>query len=139
NGRMQRVPQTVVKTRWRPASGRVARDFDDVLVLASTSLPRRFTDGLTPWDLSHLTPYRPEYLAGFAAEGYTVPLETGHEVARAQMAEVIAMDIRRDIGGDHQRIDAMETQHASETFKHVLLPVWSAAYRYGGKSYRFVV
>jgi hypothetical protein len=25
------------------------------------------------------------------------------------------------------------------TFKHVLLPVWMAAYRYKGKSYRFVV
>jgi hypothetical protein len=25
------------------------------------------------------------------------------------------------------------------TFKHVLLPVWLAAYKYRGKSYRFVV
>ena len=25
------------------------------------------------------------------------------------------------------------------TFKHILLPVWTAAYRYRGKSYRFVV
>ena len=25
------------------------------------------------------------------------------------------------------------------TFKHVLLPVWLAAYRYRGKSFRFVV
>jgi hypothetical protein len=25
------------------------------------------------------------------------------------------------------------------SFKHVLLPVWLAAYRYGGKSFRFVV
>jgi hypothetical protein len=25
------------------------------------------------------------------------------------------------------------------TFKHILLPVWVAAYRYGGKPYRFVV
>lgn len=27
----------------------------------------------------------------------------------------------------------------NETFKHVLLPIWAAAYRYNGASYRFVV
>ncbi len=26
-----------------------------------------------------------------------------------------------------------------ETFKHVLLPIWMAAYKYNGKSFRFVV
>jgi hypothetical protein len=46
--------------------------FDDVLVLGSTSLPKKFTDALEPWDLAELVPYSPEYLAGFQAEGYTV-------------------------------------------------------------------
>jgi len=55
------------------------------------------------------------------------------------MAGVIAMDIRRDIGGDEQRIERAQTAYSAETFKHVLLPVWSAAYKYNGKSYRFVV
>lgn len=139
NGRRQRVPQQVRRIRWRPAAGQVARSFNDVLVLASTSLPRRFTDALTPWDLSHLAEYRPEYLAGFEAEGYTVPLAEGHAVAREEMAGVIVMDVRRDIGGDEQQIDAMDTDYSAETFKHILLPIWSAAYKYGGRSYRFVV
>ncbi|HRO14055.1 MAG TPA: zinc ribbon domain-containing protein [Paracoccus sp. (in: a-proteobacteria)] len=139
NGRMQRVPQQVMRTRWSPAAGRVARHFNDVLVLASSSLPRRFTDALTPWDLSHLTPYDPRYLAGFSAEGYTVPLSDGHGIARQEMESVIAGDVRRDIGGDVQQIDAMRTRHSAETFKHVLLPIWSAAYKYNGRSFRFVV
>lgn len=139
DGRMQRVPQQVMRTRWTPRSGRVARSFNDVLVLASTSLPRRFTDALAPWDLSHLAAYDPRYLSGFTAEGYTVALADGHRIARREMAGVIAMDIRRDIGGDVQRIDSVSTEHSAETFKHILLPVWLAAYRYNGKSYRFVV
>ena len=139
NGRSQRVAQQVRKIRWRPASGRVARDFNDVLVLASASLARRFRDGLTPWDLSHLQPYRPDYLAGLEAEGYTIPLADGHQTARQEMAGVIHMDARRAIGGDVQRIQRLETEHRDETFKHILLPVWTAAYRYSGKSYRFVV
>lgn len=139
NGKSQRVARQVRKIRWRPASGQVARHFNDVLVLAATSLPRRFTDALAPWDLSHLRDYRPEYLTGFTAEGYTIALADGHQIAREQMAGVIQMDARRDIGGDVQRVESVQTDYADETFKHVMLPVWTAAYRYGGNSYRFVV
>ncbi len=139
NGRNQRVARQVQKIRWTPASGRIARHFNDVLVLASSSLPRRFTDALAPWDLSHLTEYRPEFLAGFTAEGYTIALADGHQIAREEMAGVIATDARRDIGGNVQRINSLQTDYSDETFKHIMLPVWTAAYRYNNTSYRFVV
>ncbi|AWB47787.1 primosomal protein N' (replication factor Y) - superfamily II helicase [Gemmobacter aquarius] len=129
----------VQHTRWTSTSGRVARDFDDVLVLASQSLPRDYTDNLAPWDLSALEPYNADYLAGFTAEGYTIPLADGHAIGRDVMAGVIGQDVRSDIGGDEQRIDDIDTDWSDETFKHVLLPIWMAAYKYGGKSYRFVV
>lgn len=129
----------VAKVRWRSARGKVARFFDDVLVLASTSLPKRFTDALEPWDLSALQPYTPEFLAGFRAEGYAVELEQGFEEARAHMDRVIARDVRFDIGGDRQRIHTVDTKLGAVTFKHVLLPVWLAAYKYRGETYRFVV
>jgi DNA-directed RNA polymerase subunit RPC12/RpoP len=131
--------QQVQKTRWTPASGRVARHFDDVVVLASTSLPRGHVDSLEPWDLSRLEPYRPEFLAGFRAEGYTIELPQGHRIGREVMTRVIEADVRRDIGGDEQRITSLDIRWSDETFKHVLLPIWLAAYRFRGKSYRFVV
>jgi len=139
NGKSQTRTQQVQKVRWRPASGRVARFFDDVLVLASTSLPKTYTDGLQPWDLSALEPYRPEFLAGFRAEGYTVELADGYQEAREIMNRTIARDVRFDIGGDRQRISSMDTDVGKLTFKHILLPVWLAAYKYRGKTYRFVV
>ncbi|MFV2051892.1 primosomal protein N' (replication factor Y) - superfamily II helicase [Aliiroseovarius sp. YM-037] len=135
----KRVQQRVQKVRWRPAAGRVARFFDDVLVLASRSLPKRYTDGLEPWDLSALEPYRPEYLAGFRAEGYTVELDEGFGEARVYMDRIIQRDVKFDIGGDRQRIHDINTSIGDVTFKHVLLPVWLAAYKYRGKTYRFVV
>ncbi len=129
----------VAKVRWRPARGQVARFFDDVLVLASTSLPKRFTDGLAPWDLAALEPYTPEYLAGFRAQAYAVRLEEGFGEARAIMDGIIRRDIKFDIGGDRQRIHQVDTVVRDVTFKHILLPVWLAAYKYRGKTYRFVV
>ena len=135
----KRVQTQVPKIRWRPVSGRVARFFDDVLVLASRSLPKRYTDALEPWDLPALEPYRPEYLAGFRAEGYAVTLPEGYEEARARMARVIERDVRFDIGGDQQRIHAIDSDIRDVHFKHVLLPVWLAAYKFRGQTYRFVV
>ncbi|MCE0507084.1 primosomal protein N' (replication factor Y) - superfamily II helicase [Roseivivax sp. GX 12232] len=131
--------QRVQKVRWRAVSGRVARAFDDVLVLASGSLPKSHTEALPPWDLTRLEPYRPEFVAGFRAEAYTVDLDEGFAEARGQMDRQIRRDVKFDIGGDRQRVHQVETEVSEVTFKHILLPVWMAAYRFRGKSYRFVV
>ena len=137
DGKRQQV--RVSKVRWRAAKGRVARFFDDVLVLASTSLPKKYTDALEPWDLSALEPYTPEFLAGFRAEAYAVTLEDGFDQARHYMDRMIERDVKFDIGGDRQRVHDIDTQMSDLTFKHVLLPVWLAAYKYRGRTFRFVV
>lgn len=139
NGKSQQRQERVRHTRWYSASGDVTRDFDNVLVIASHSLPNRLADALEPWELGALTPYSPEFLAGFQAEGYTVALAGGHGLARSRMAQVIEGDVRRDIGGDEQRVTSVDTSWSAETFKHILLPVWMAAYKYNGKSFRFLV
>lgn len=139
NGRNEQRQEQVRKTRWYAASGRVSRDFDDMLVMASKSLPPRLGADLTPWDMTALVPYGPDYLAGFRSEAYVIPIADAHQDARARMANVIEDDVRRDIGGDEQRIDQVSTDWRDETFKHILLPIWTAAYRYRGRAWQFVV
>jgi predicted RNA-binding Zn-ribbon protein involved in translation (DUF1610 family) len=135
----KRTTEQVRRTRWSSRSGWVSRRFDDVLILASQSLPRAYTDNLAPWDLSALQPWQKDFLAGFTAEGYTVALADGHAMGREVMSGVIHQDVRQDIGGDEQRVEDVDTDWSAETFKHILLPIWMAAYKYNGKSYRFVV
>jgi len=139
DGKMQTRTEQVQKVRWSPASGRVARFFNDILILAATSLPKSHTDALKPWDLAALAPYDTDYLAGFRSEGYTISLQDGYRAARDHMDRVIDSDVRADIGGDRQKVTRVDTDIRDVTFKHVLLPVWLAAYKYRGKSYRFVV
>ncbi|MCA0274150.1 MAG: primosomal protein N' (replication factor Y) - superfamily II helicase [Proteobacteria bacterium] len=138
-GRVRTEMRQVPRIRWTPVSGRVARFFDDVLVLAARSLPKSHTDALLPWDLTRLEPYQPEFLAGFRAEGYTVSLQDGLTEARAYMDAMIERDVRFDIGGDRQEVHSINTEVSDVTFKHILLPVWTAAYRFRGQSFRFVV
>ena len=135
NGKTQRQR----RTRWSRRSGEVSRRFDDVLVLASQSLPKRYADNLAPWNLGALEPYAPAYLAGFRAEAYAVDVEQGFGEAQDIMDAVIRGDVRRDIGGDVQRIHSLDTTHRNITFKHILLPIWLAAYKYRGNTYRLVV
>jgi hypothetical protein len=117
----------------------VRRRFDDILILASHTLPIDLTSDLSPWLREALVPYQDEYLAGFRSEAYQIDLETGFREANEEMAHVIRRDVTHDIGGDAQRIHDIQTRYADVSFKHVLLPVWVAAYRYRGKPYQFVV
>ena len=137
NGRRQSIE--VAKVRWTNVRGRIARFFDDVLVVASTALPEKFRRTLVHWDLTRLEPYQPEYLAGFRAEAYTIELEDAFYEAREIMDRQILRDVKFDIGGDRQRVDHVDTQLSDVTFKHILVPVWIAAYRFRGRGYRFVV
>jgi len=139
NGRRVRRQRQVPKIRWTHVNGRTARHFDDVLVGATQTLPRKITDWLEPWDLENLVPYTEEYLSGFSSEVYQVELDQGFNHAQANMDRIIRRDVNNAIGGDQQRIGRLQTTHSETTFKHVLLPLWNAAFEFRGKTYRFVV
>ena len=139
NGRSVTRTRQVRRTRWTPVSGAVFNRFDDVLVVASESLPRKYAQALEPWDLDKLEPYQDAYLSGFRAESYQVDLPTGFERAKEIMAPTIHSTICSDIGGDHQQVTSTSSQYDAITFKYVLLPVWLSAYRYRNKVFRFLV
>lgn len=139
NGEEETYTERVRHTRWTYVSGRVYRSFDDVLIVASKSLPRKYMRKLEPWDLDKLLPYQDEYLSGFRCESYQVGLEEGFNRAKELMDDEIRDGVRSDIGGDEQRISSVSTQHNDVTFKHILLPVWLSAYKYRNKVYRFMV
>ncbi|HYG50621.1 MAG TPA: hypothetical protein VD905_06940 [Flavobacteriales bacterium] len=131
--------RTVTKIRWTYASGNVSQDFDDVLVLASTSLPRDYTEKLEPWDLENLIPFDEKYLSGFRAEAYKVDLADGFQRATVIMDGVIRQKVKKHIGGDHQQITTLNTQHNDIKFKHTLLPVYLSTFKYNNKAYRFLI
>ena len=129
----------VTHTRWTSVSGHVDHFFDDVLIYASQSMPENLVTQLPPWELEKLEGFKAEFLSGFVTERYTVGLKDGFEKARALMDDEIRSLCRRDIGGDHQRLHGVQTQHVGVTFKHVLLPVWLAAYRYHDTPYQVLI
>lgn len=137
NGKTETRSRTV--TDWYPCSGTVYVDFNDILVLASNNLPEKYAARLDPWDLSALVPYDSKYLSGFRSEIYQVDLITGFEKVKVWVQDEINNAIKRDIGGDTQRIFSYDTQHRDISFKHILLPIWISSFNYNGKIYRFMI
>jgi DNA-directed RNA polymerase subunit RPC12/RpoP len=129
----------VRKTRWWPASGTVHERFDDVLVSASKGMPRKRLAQLEPWKVDECKPFDGAYLAGFIAERYSLDLGEGFKEAEQIMERAITQAVRRDIGGDEQRVHNMDVRHKDVRFKHLLLPVWVSAFKYDAKVFRVVL
>jgi predicted RNA-binding Zn-ribbon protein involved in translation (DUF1610 family) len=129
----------VRRTRWYPASGNFKRFFDDVLTMAATGMPTKRLIALEPWPLSRCVPFKKDVLAGFLARAYDIPLDEGFADAKNRIDGALEREVRARIGGDVQRIHSIDMRYTALTYKHLLLPVWMLAYRYGEKSYQVVV
>ncbi len=126
-------------TSWTRTSGEVRHFFDDVLVLASGRLDPAKMTKLEPWPLTQSVAFHPDHLAGHHTLRYEVEPEQGFELAKRRMDPVIRTVVRRDIGGDRQRITTLRTWHYHVHYKLMLLPVWLASYPLGGKRYEVLI
>jgi len=139
NGETVTKTRRVRKTKWYFASGVVNNFFDDILINASNSLPKKYIEKLEPWDLENLIPFNKDYLKGFTTEKYQVELEEGFKIAELNIVPDVKSTIRRDIGGDTQRITSYNINYNNITFKHLLLPVYVCAYNFDGKLYQLLI
>ena len=106
---------------------------------ALRSLPQKLLHGLEPWPTERLVPFTDQALAGKLAHTYEIELDAAFHLGKERIEGELTSDVKRRIGGDLQQIQSQETSYSALTYKHVLLPVWILAYRYGGKPYRVVV
>lgn len=135
------VEELVEETRinWTAVSGNVSVDFDEVLISATEHLPRELLDGLAPWNTGELKDFDYAYMSGFEAQEYTTDLEQGFEYAKTKMESTIKQKIRIDIGGDQQQIHNLDTKYDDIAYINLLLPLWTATFKWKNKVYRYVI
>ena len=138
-GRTVTVTRQERRIRWENRSGRHSQFYNDVLICGSRGLPERIVTKAYPFRLQALIPYQPAFLAGFLAEEYSVDPREGWEKAKAQILETERRECSRALDGDTQRGLRVSTRLGGIMWKHLLLPLYVAAYMYGSKTYRFVV
>lgn len=138
NGKMQ--SKQIQKTRWERRSGNLSHFFDDVLVASSEGLDNpKFQRILTSYRLDEVINFDPRLILGWKAEIYNIEVDAGYDIADKIMdARIRGMCISR-LGGDTYRNLRIDTDKDDQTFKHIILPVWVAAYHFNKKSYQFVI
>lgn len=131
------------RTVWRHTRGRYNQSFDDVLVCGSTKQDEAMLKKLEPFDTKKTVAYKPEYMAGFMAERYTVKMKTAWEKAKGIIKNIIwssvSDKIRREHLADHTRNVRVNTEFRDITYKYLLLPVWISSFQYKGRVYHFMV
>lgn len=135
----QTKTRQVRHTRWEWVSGYHDKSFDDVLVQASSGLEQRFAEQIYPFQLEELVNYDGQYILGHESEVYQKDVKDAFEVADGIMDSAIRAEVTKRIPGDTHRNLQIDTRKSAITFKHVLLPLWIAAYMYNNKVYRFLV
>lgn len=128
--------RTETRTRWHNVDGWVQNHFDDLTVLANDGFDPKHVHNLEPWPTTSSQPFSPEYIAGHLCRTYDKDVGECFGEAKGRMDATIQETIRRDIGGDKQRIDQVNTDYQGLTFKHLLLPIWLLTIRYSGKPYQ---
>ena len=123
-------------TRWDPVTGTVRTKFDAATVFASKSVPRAEGNDLEPWDTEGVVAYKEEYLQGVHAETSSIEVREAGDIAHRLLQEQINYDVRRDIGGDKQRVDETDTHYTALSAQLLLLPVWVSRYTFRGRTYR---
>lgn len=133
--------QTKTVTDWYPTSGVVRNFFDDVLVCAAKRNDKFLLEGIDDYNTKNMPPYSPDYLSGYSAENYSVDLETGHNIALNKMSSVLrdmaSSDVLRRY--DHVKDVRIDAKFNNETYKYVLVPVYSTTYSYKDKNYTVLI
>lgn len=127
------------RTRWTHCAGTFQRFFDDVAVPAATGWRQKRLEALEPWPFEQCLPFRQEFLSGYLASTYDVEIDAGFGHARERVENALRGDIRREIGGNEQRIHQLDVYYDAVTYKHLLLPVWTLTYRYGKKPHQVFI
>ncbi len=130
-------------TRWYTDRGRHRKFFDDFLMPACKKDNEHLLSDLAPFDTNDYQDYKPEYMAGYAAEKYTVTVHDAWKEAQKRMSsnldEEICDLVRDKHHADHTRTKELNVQYSEAMFKYLFLPIWLSSFRYNGKVYQFMI
>ncbi len=131
------------ETIWHNTSGVYQEFFNDELVAASKNHDISMLRKLEPFDTENNKSYKPEYIAGFVAERYSLGLKDAWQRAiqsiKSKLTSHISDEIREEHRADHVGSVSFSTDYKDITYKYLLLPIWVSNYKYKNKVYQFMV
>ncbi len=135
--------ETKIVIDWYHTRGSYNKFINDELVCATTNHDRAMLRGIEPFDTENNLVYKPEYIAGFASERYSLGLRDAWEKAKVEIERGIDSDVENKVRNEHNttHVDSVRisVSYGNMTYKYLLLPIWLSTYTYKGKVYKFMV
>lgn len=132
-----------IVTDWYRTSGTYTENIDDQLVIGTNRHDESMLRKIEPFNTADNKTYKPEYVAGFIAERYSIGLKDAWEKAKGFISSRLRSNIRSKILRNHNADEVrnlnIRTSYSRVTYKYLLLPVWISSFRYNDKIYQFVV
>ncbi len=127
--------------RWVARSGEEFEMFDDVLMPAVKAMSYKEMAAVEPFKLKELLAFSPEFLAGWTALMYDIPMAEASLKAREKVVKQIRQTLYSRIapGQEKRSVDNGAGRWSDMTYKQALLPLWVGVYAYKGKAYRLLV
>lgn len=130
-------------TCWEWCNGTYHEFVDDQLVDGRARCERDLLNTRVELHTKENKAYRPEYLAGFAVERYSVALKDAWESAKELISERLERRVRNRILAEYkaEEVKELKTEMSYKRiqYKLLLLPVWVFCVEVKGKVYRFEV
>ncbi len=134
---------TYVKTDWYSTSGTHREFINDHTVIATDRYDGKMFSMIKPFATEENLVYKPEYIAGFVAERYTVGLGDSWDKSREEICKLLESSIEAEIRSRHHADDVRSLRFNPEfsdiKYKYLLLPVWISSFTYKNKIYNFMV
>lgn len=134
---------TRIVTDWYPTQGTYKMSFDDYAVPGTERYDGGSLDMIQPFDTANSKLYKPEYVAGFISERYSIGLQNGWDIAKKQIRSILEDNITSEIKvknvASRVRSLVMKIRHDNIKYKYLLLPIWLSSFKYKQKVYQFMV
>ncbi len=133
--------QTVENRRieWRNEEGKVQKAFSDLLVPGTTHLNMSVLGRIDAFNIADLILYEPRHLAGMRAQAYDLPLEEAWDAGRQVLRENMRQACLDRASSTQVRNFTMSLDFSDESWRYILVPVYTGVYRYQEKSYQILV
>lgn len=117
---------------------------NDRLVVATDKYEVEHIRKTYPYKTERNRPYKDEYVAGFQAEKYTIPIESAWKNEKPLLDEDLKKQVAKEIKLKYAKykkvnIENITISYEEPRYKYLLVPAWLSQFDYKGHTYEFIV
>ncbi len=127
--------------QWEAHTGSQFENFKDLVIPALRKLVPAEVAGIEPFNTGELVTFSPDFLAGWQALAYDLPLADASLRAREQIVKGVVSSIASQVEVEHPKrnFTTGAGKWSGLTYKLALLPIYIGNFAFQGKRYRLMV